>query len=57
MPKILVVLIALSVVVITTSSMRRQGRMTAATQWVLVGIIALVAVAIAVLTWLNRPGA
>jgi uncharacterized membrane protein len=54
---IVIVLIALAAVIITTSSMRRQGRMTATTQWVLVGIIALVAVAVAVLTWLNRAGA
>jgi uncharacterized membrane protein len=57
MSRILVALIALAAVVITTSSMRRKGQMTARTQWVLVGIIALVAGAVAVLTWLSGPGA
>jgi hypothetical protein len=45
------VLLVLSVVVIATSSMRRKGKMTAATQWVLVGIVAVIAVLIAVLQW------
>jgi uncharacterized membrane protein YidH (DUF202 family) len=53
---IVIVLIALASVFITTSSMRRKGRMTAATQWVLVGIVALVAVAVVVLAWLRHSG-
>jgi hypothetical protein len=44
-------LLALSVVVIATSSMRRKGKMTAATQGILVGLVALVAVLVAVLAW------
>jgi hypothetical protein len=44
-------LLALLVVVIATSSMRRKGKMTAATQGILVGLVALIAVLVAVLAW------
>jgi hypothetical protein len=53
---VLVVLLALSAVIIATSSMRRKGRMTAPTQWVFIGILLIILVAVAVMEWLSRTG-
>ncbi len=52
----LIALILLVSAILSTSSLRRKGRMSATTQRVLIGFFAIVAVITAVMTWLPRVG-
>jgi hypothetical protein len=53
---VVVVLISLVVTIVTTSSLRRQGRLSRSLQMVLIGIMLGALAAVAMLAWRNRAG-
>ena len=56
MSSVAIVLVSLVVVLITTSSLRRQGRLSRGAQMLLVGIMLGALATVAVLVWRNRAG-